>query len=252
MKKVKKFFVVSILFLLVLSALGMTSDKTISWGLVHNENERTPGVPAGSAELLAEFDGLYVGNTGQKSIYLTFDLGYEAGYTAEVLDILKANNIKGVFFLCGHYLTETELVNRMIDEGHTIGNHTDRHKDLPTISAENIKKDIVDFDQKFVAAFGDKHPTMTFFRPPKGKFDRNTISIAKDQGLRTMMWTIAIKDWGKEPIPATSNAELIVRRIHPGAIILLHITNAGTPKMLEQLVPMALEKGYIFGVPSEL
>ena len=252
MKNIKRLVVMSFILLIVAGSMAMTSDKAISWGLTHRNNETTPGIPAGASELLAEYEGLYVGDTAQKKIYLTFDLGYEAGYTAEVLDILKANNIKGVFFLCGHYLNETDLVNRMIDEDHSIGNHTDKHKNLPNLSEEGIKKDIADFAEKFTTAFGDKNHAITFFRPPQGKLDRKTVRIAKDEDLRTMMWSIAIKDWGKEPILSTSNAELMTKRIHPGAIILLHITNAGTPKMIEQFIPMALEKGYTFGTSAEL
>ena len=252
MNTIKKLSIMLVVLLVTISSIAMSPNDVISWGLTHRNNETTPGVPAGTAELLAEYNGLYVGDTTQKKVYLTFDLGYEAGYTAEVLDILRTNNIKGVFFLCGHYLNETELVHRMIDEGHAIGNHTDKHKNLPNLSEEGVKKDIADFAEKFTADFGDKNHAITFFRPPQGKLDRKTVRIAKDEGLRTMMWSIAIKDWGKEPIPSTSNAELMTKRIHPGAIILLHITNAGTPRMIEEFIPMALDKGYSFGTPTDL
>ena len=126
-------------------AAAFAHSGAVSWGLKPNTQEKTPVPPADGVKLLTEHGGLFVGDTAQKKVYFTFDLGYEAGYTAEVLDILKENGIKGVFFLCGNYLKETELVKRMISEGHSIGNHTDRHKDLPKLSDEGIKKDIAAF-----------------------------------------------------------------------------------------------------------
>jgi len=229
------------------SAFAASGD--VSWGVVPNKEQRVPEAPKGGAEMLSEHGGFYIMPScasGQKKVYFTFDLGYEAGYTAEVLDILRDNNIKGVFFLCGNYLQETQLINRMIAEGHEIGNHTDRHKDLPKCSTENIVKDIADFDilykEKFVG-----NPNLRFFRPPKGNLCRRTLQAAKEQNLKTMMWSIAIVDWGKEEIDATKSANKIADRAHDGAIILLHITNAGTPKMLRQLLPLLQEKGYGVG-----
>ena len=237
----------------VIISLLVGFGSPVNWGLVPNQQEATPQPPKGGAELLDKYDAKFVGDTSSKTVYLTFDLGYEAGYTADVLDILKANDIKAIFFLCGHYLNETELVRRMLAEGHTIGNHTDKHKDLPTLNEAAILKDIVDFDTKFVDMYGQINPDkLVFFRPPQGRIDDKSLKIAKNQGLTTLMWSIAIKDWGKDPIPSTHNANLISKRIHPGAIVLLHITNAGTPKMLAELIPMITDKGYRFGTPCQL
>jgi len=233
------------------SVVAYADTGTISWGVNPNTQERTPEPPSGGAQLLKEYDGFFVADTLEKKVYFTFDLGYEAGYTAEVLDILAANNIKGVFFLCGNYLKETALINRMVAEGHEIGNHTDRHKDLPTLSADGITKDIVDFDVKYKEAFAAS-PAMRFFRPPQGKFCANTLKIAQQQNLATMMWSIAIVDWGKTPIDASKCAKKIADRLHPGAIILLHITNSGTPEMLRQLLPQMSAKGYTAGNVAEL
>ena len=244
---------VSIVAVLLCFALcGFANAPVVSWGVTPNTKEQTPGAPAGGEKMLAEHDGLYVADTTDKKVYFTFDLGYEAGFTNQVLDILKEKNIKGIFFLCGHYVeTKDELVNRMLDEGHQIGNHTDKHKDLPTLSDAGIKKDIVDFNDKFVDKYPDA-PAMKFFRPGKGRFDARTLKIAKEQNLRTMLWSIAIVDWGKTPIDAKKSADKITSRVHPGAIILFHITNSGTPEMLKLLIPQLIEKGYTFGEPGEL
>lgn len=230
------------------SSANSHSSPVINWGLTPNTKEKTPGAPANGAELLKEHDGMFVGPTDEKRVYLTFDLGYEAGYTAAVLDILKEHKIKGIFFLCGNYLQEDELICRMIDEGHTIGNHTNHHKDLPTLGNDKIKEDITSLSEKFKETYGNKYNRpLTHFRPPKGRFNEEVLKTAADEGLKAIMWSVAIVDWGKSPIDAQKNADKITSRIHPGAIILLHITNSGTPEMLKLLIPQLTEKGYAFG-----
>jgi len=217
-----------------------------SWGLKHKGNETIPTAPSEGVELLKQYDGLYVVPTDKKEIFLTFDLGYEAGYTNDVLDVLKKNDVRAIFFLCGHYLNETELVQRMIDDGHMIGNHTDKHKNLPTLDDDGIREDIVNFDKKFKEKFSHD---IKFFRPGAGKFDERTLKIAGDLDLRTMMWSNAIVDWEKKPIKPEKSAKKIIERIHPGCILLLHIANSGTPPMLEIFFEKIVGKGYTIGDP---
>jgi len=245
----KKLFALCLTFFGLFACGYAPADKAISWGINPNTNEVTPTPPAGGVELLEKYNGIFVGDTSQKQVYFTFDLGYEAGYTAEVLDLLKEHEIKAIFFLCGNYLKETELVNRMINEGHAIGNHTDQHKDLPTLSRENIRKDIADFATKFNERYSSP---INYFRPPKGRINESSMQEAQAQKLKTIMWSIAIVDWGREAIDAEANAHKINRRIHPGAICLFHITNAGMPKMLQQLIPLLTENGYTFGDATKL
>ncbi len=218
--------------------MGSTSD-VVSWGLSHHGNETTPTVSAVGAQLLKDYDGMYVGDTSQKQVYFTFDLGYEAGYTAEVFDILKEYQIKGVFFLCGNYLQQTELIARMQNEGHQIGNHTNKHRDLPSLSEDGIRRDIADLQLP---------TTAKFFRPPQGRFDEKTLRVAKDLGLRAVLWSLAIVDWQTKPkLNVQACTDKILERVHPGAIMLFHITNPGTPEMLRQVIPALQDKGYTFG-----
>jgi len=243
--------VAALLSVSILSAFSALAQPgaAVSWGVTPNTQEKTPGAPEYGAELLAGHNGIYIGDTSQRKVYFTFDLGYEAGYTAAVLDILKEHDIKAVFFLCGNYLREKDLIARMIAEGHSIGNHTDRHKNLPTLSDEGIKKDITALQENFLKEYG---APMRFFRPPEGRFCERTLRAAEAQSLRTVLWSVAIVDWGKQPIDARANADKIAGRLHPGAVILCHITNAGTPPMLKLLIPKIIEKGYTTGVPDEL
>lgn len=218
--------------------LGNQSD-IVSWGLSYHGNESLPTVGNLGANLLKKYDGMYLGNTTQKQVYFTFDLGYEAGYTAEVLDILKENQIHGLFFLCGNYLKQTELIDRMINEGHQIGNHTNKHRDLPKLSEDTIRKEFTDL----------KLPKETkFFRPPQGRFDEKTLRVASDLGLRAVLWSVAIVDWKQSPkLDVQACTAKVLERVHPGAIILFHITNPGTPEMLRQVIPTLKEQGYNFG-----
>jgi len=246
----KKLLISAVALAMLCVTCGYTlSGSVVNWGLTPNSREVTPEAPKGGAELLKKYGGMFVcdadAGSGKKVVYFTFDLGYEAGFTAECLDILKENNIKATFFLCGNYLQEDELVGRMIAEGHTIGNHTDRHKDLPKLGDEAMQKDIKEFDNKFTAKYGELYgKKMTHFRPPQGRFSERVLKEVAGQGMKTVMWSIAIVDWGKTAIPAKPNADKIARRIHPGAIILFHITNSGTPEMLRLLIPQLAEKGY--------
>ncbi|MCL2797921.1 MAG: polysaccharide deacetylase family protein [Firmicutes bacterium] len=250
MKKMSRFGAVLAALLFGLAIFTAFSSPVISWGVVPNTREEPPEPPAYGAELLAAHDGFYLGDTSQKKVYFTFDLGYEAGYTAEVLDLLAEHDIKAAFFLCSNYLQESELVSRMLAEGHQIGNHTDRHKDLPTLGDEGIKTDIATMGEKFAAQYGGA--PLRFFRPPQGRFCERTLKTAESLGLKTTLWSIAIVDWGREPIDPVKNAEKIASRLHPGAVVLFHITNSGTPKMLKLLLPKIAEKGYGVGEPGEL
>lgn len=240
-------------------SVGATS-KPISWGLGGYGKGRVPTPPSGSMELLKKYDGLYFVDSKdndseaggeqseQKKVYITFDLGYEAGHTDKVLDVLKANDIKAVFFLCGHYLNSEELVARMINDGHMIGNHTNKHKDLPTLGEDAITADIAEFNTMFGERYGELYgKPLTLFRPGKGRMCERTVRIASEQGLRTVMWSSAIVDWGKEPINAQKSADKVMERIHDGNIMLFHISNAGMPTMLEVLIPKVKGAGYEFG-----
>ena len=233
------------------AAILGAASPIINWGVCPQKNNIPPTPPPGSQKLLDDFGGLFRVNTDKKVVYFTFDLGYEAGYTAEVLDILKSHNAKGIFFLCGNYLKETALIERMHAEGHVIGNHTDRHKDLPTLSPDAIKTDIMDFQNDYLSRYPDKHAP-TFMRPPKGRFDEKTLRIAQENKFRTMLWSIATVDWGKTAIDPVKTSDTIVRRLHSGAIILCHITNSGMPKTLERALPLIKAAGYTIGDPHEI
>lgn len=229
-----------------------TPNKVINWGLTHRGNNSTPDIPSGAGELLNQTNGIYLGDTSEKKIYLTFDLGYEAGYTNDVLDELAKHSIKAIFFVCGNYIKETPIVSRILNEGHTIGNHTDKHLDLSKKDEQTIKKDISDFDTKFSEAYPSYNFKSKYFRPPFGRISTTSMKVSGEYGLKTVLWSNAIADWDKKPIDPIKCSDKLTQRLHNGSIILLHITNSGTPKMLSQFIPKAIEAGYEFGDATQL
>jgi len=240
-----------IIALLPLLVVGQGfSGGAVNWGLSHKGNGQTPVPPAIGTKLLQENNGIFVGDTTKREIFLTFDLGYEAGYTAQVLDVLKKYEARAIFFLCGNYLKEVELVDRMIADGHTIGNHTNHHKDLPTLGHDAMSKDISEFTELFNAKWSDHK--LKHFRPGKGRFNEATLREANSQGLKTVMWSNAIVDWGKQPIDAVKSADKVMSRMHNGCIALFHISNSGMPRMLEILIPKLIDAGYAIGDAGQL
>ncbi|MDR3021444.1 MAG: polysaccharide deacetylase family protein [Clostridiales bacterium] len=237
----------SVLTIFILSAIF--SSHVISWGLTHQKKGWTPQVPDFAQGMLEDNNGIFLGDKQKNIVYLTFDLGYEAGYTMQVLDILAKHKIKAIFFLCGNYLKEDKIIDKMIADGHIIGNHTDNHLDLPKQSDQDLKKDIEDFSQKFNEKFTH---SIKHFRPPHGRFDERVLKCAHQNGLKTVLWSNAIADWSKKPIDPSKCSDKLLGRLHSGSIILLHITNAGTPKMLELLIPQIVSNGFEIGDATQL
>ena len=131
------------------------SNKKIEWGIKRNDNHEQPDLGSENRKVLEGNNGIALGNRESKTIYLTFDEGYEAGYTSQILKTLKENNVKATFFLTAHYInTQEELVRQMIDEGHIIGNHTVNHKSMPSLTEEEIKKEVMDLHQSVYEKFG--------------------------------------------------------------------------------------------------
>jgi peptidoglycan-N-acetylmuramic acid deacetylase len=126
------------------SSNAKLSNKKIGWGIKRNDNHKQPDLGSSNKNLLDKYEGIAMGNDEDKYVYLTFDEGYEAGYTSKLLDILKENEVKAAFFITGHYLnTQSDLVKRMIDEGHIVGNHTVNHKSMPDLDDNKIKEEVM-------------------------------------------------------------------------------------------------------------
>lgn len=175
------------------SAKVELSNKKIGWGIKRNDNNEQPDLGSKNKELIDANEDIAMGSNEKKYVYLTFDEGYEAGYTEKILDILKQNNITATFFITGHYLnSQPDLVKRMIDEKHIVGNHTVNHYSMPDLSDEELKKEITTLHTAVYEKFGYE---MTYLRPPMGEFSERTLSITKSLGYTTVMWSFAYDDW---------------------------------------------------------
>lgn len=232
------------------------SDEVVSesqdWGLGFSE-EGQPPTGMATVEELKEYQTYYLGDTTEKKIYLTFDAGFENGNTEPILEALKKHDVKATFFVVGHYLeTAPELILRMVEEGHTVGNHTYHHYDMSKISdLTSFKEEIQSVEEKYEEITGQK---MTkYYRPPQGKYSLENLMMAKELGYHTFFWSLAYVDWNQDAQPSHQDAfSKLTGRVHPGAIVLLHNTSATNAEILDELLSKWEAGGYTFGTLDEL
>ncbi len=224
------------------AAAGITD-----WGLSF-QSEGAPPVANASREYLRNFDALYVGDTNQKEIYITFDAGFENGNTERILDALKKHGVKATFFLVGNYFeTQPELVKRMAEEGHTIGNHTYSHPDMSKIGdIQSFQTELQKNEALYRDILGSEMPKL--YRPPQGKFCEENLKMAQQLGYSTVFWSLAYVDWYTDDQPTPEQAfSKLLPRIHPGAVVLLHSTSSTNAEILDELLTKWEETGYSFG-----
>ena len=232
----------------------------VNWGLSFQQAGQPP-VGNASQEYLAKYNAYYIAGVGceaddtksTKTVYLTFDAGYENGYTEKILDILKEKKVPAAFFLVGNYIEENpELVKRMEAEGHIVGNHTMHHPDMSAIADEEaFKSEISELEDTYRNAVGKEIPK--FYRPPQGKYSEANLQQASRLGYTTLFWSLAYVDWLENDQPdETESINLLNKRIHPGAIVLLHSTSKTNSRILGELIDGWKSKGYEFRSVSEL
>ena len=269
LRRLKNSFILRFLLLMVTafilgSMLGVftgripRSQKTSSaaqstgWGLSFQEEGKRP---AGNASIddLKQYNAYYASDTDQKIIYLTFDAGYENGNTPAILDALKKHQAPAVFFVVGNFIKDNpDLIRRILAEGHIIGNHTMTHPDLPQISSmDTFQKELQDVEELYTSLTGE---AMTkFYRPPRGIYSTENLSMAKELGYSTFFWSLAYVDWIQDQQPSREEAfQKLLTRIHPGAIVLLHNTSSTNAEILDELLTRWEEMGYEFHSLKEL
>lgn len=222
------------------------SNKTIGWYFMKGKDHNQPTFGKDLTVPADKYGAIYLMPKEEKKIYLTFDEGYENGYTGQILDVLKEKKVKAVFFITGPYLEkETELVKRMVDEGHEVGNHTVNHPSMPSCNDEKLEKEVLDLDRKFYEMFGK---TMKYLRPPMGEFSERTLSVTKSLGYTNVFWSFAYKDWEVNNQKGTDYAfDTVINAIHPGEVMLLHAVSKDNANALGQIIDKAREMGYEFG-----
>lgn len=221
-------------------------DNTGSgWGFVKVKGSK-PNIPKKTQELFQKYDTYYMDPREEKVLYLTFDEGYENGFTAPILDTLKKCEVPAAFFITGSYLDrETDLVKRMVEEGHIVGNHTENHPNLHKLSdPEKMRAELSEIDDKFYNLFGQH---MKYMRPPEGEYSERVLALAKDAGYKTMLWSFAYKDWERDVIRGGQYAfDAVTPYLHSGCIILLHAVSQDNSDALEDIINYAKEAGFVF------
>lgn len=223
-----------------------------SWGLSFQIDGEAPVGNATKEQLMA-YDAVYVGNETQKVIYLTFDAGFENGYTESILDTLKDHNAPAAFFVVGTYIEQNpDLVKRMVQEGHTVGNHTYHHWDMSKIGdKQTFSKELDAVAEAYRQVTGEE--MKPYYRPPQGIYSEENLQMAKELGYRTVFWSLAYVDWLQDAQPTSEEAfSKLIPRIHNGAIVLLHSTSKTNAEILDALLTRWEALGYRFGSLEEL
>lgn len=231
--------------------LSQVEEKTENWGLGFGKKGEKPTGTASVAEM-KKYNAYYMKEGEEKVLYLTFDCGYENGNTEAILDALKKHNISATFFVVGHFLESApDLAKRMVEEGHTLGNHTYHHPDMSKISdCTAFQKEVDAVREKYQEVIGGEMPM--YYRPPQGKYSTLNLQMAKELGYSTFFWSLAYVDWNVDQQPSREEAlEKLTNRAHPGAIVLLHNTSKTNGEILDEILTKWEEMGYSFGKLEE-
>lgn len=222
------------------------SNEKVVWGPGRAENHARPADPVALQKKYENFGARFIMNN-EKFICLTFDEGYENGYTPVILDTLKEKGVKAVFFVTYDFVKDNpELIERMIDEGHIIGNHTYRHYTLDEVSEQEATEEIVFLDNYMKDVFKYR---MTLFRFPKGEFSEKTLALADALGYKSIFWSFAYADWDTQnPADNDEAFKTITENTHNGEIMLLHAVSKTNAEILPDVIDEVRNQGYQFTV----
>ncbi|MEG2929936.1 MAG: polysaccharide deacetylase family protein [Oscillospiraceae bacterium] len=230
---------------LTISTLDGLSDKSIAWGFGKSVNEQNQSTAClALQEKYKDLGSVFIMDTNK--VYLSFDLGYEAGFTGAILDTLKANDVKAIFFLTGSYAKkQEELVKRILAEGHTIGNHSATHADMTTLDDAAAKEEIMGMHR----IMEEKYSYSPYlFRFPAGAFSEKSLAIAAQNGYHSVFWSFGYSDWDNAAQPEpTAALEKTTKALHKGGVYLLHPMETNS-KILDELIKTARQQGFEFGV----
>ena len=196
------------------------------------------------------YKALCYDTSGEKVLYLTFDCGWENGYTEKVLDVLEEKDVPAAFFCTlEHIEEEPELIGRMINDGHIIGNHSSKHKNFAEISRSEMANEILTCDNYLRKNYGYTSP---FFRFPEGAYNENALDLVQSMGYTSVFWSCSYADWDVENTKGAEYAfETVTSRLHPGAVILLHSVSPDNAAALGDIIEYARANGYEFRPLSE-
>ncbi|MBS7262176.1 MAG: polysaccharide deacetylase family protein [Eubacteriales bacterium] len=224
----------------VLDGLDNTAQ---GWGIPMETGGKIPVVPSRTARLFKAYGAFCQMDTTSPRVYLTFDCGYEAGYTGRILDTLKEKNCKAVFFITHDYFkSNAALVRRMIDEGHIVGNHSWTHPNMTKLSYRQFTDEIVKLNDLIRETCGYE---MTYFRPPEGVFSPRSLAATQMLGMKTILWDFAYQDWDRSKQPGADYAyDKVMKHIHNGSILLLHAVSSSNTEALPRIIDAMRSAGY--------
>ena len=221
-------------------------NEKYAWWFKRNNDHTQPD--AQKEVNIEHYDAWYVSpDKEEKVVYLTFDCGYENGYTGTMLDVLKKHDAKATFFITAHYAKgAADLVKRMKEDGHYVGNHTAWHPDLTQKSTRDIKLEIKECEEAVYKHTG--YAMDPLFRPPKGEYSERVLKIVQDLGYKTLFWSLAYMDYDVNDQPGKEYVIDHYRKyIHPGAIPLIHNVSESNAQALDQVLTDLEAAGYQYG-----
>ena len=246
-KKCFNFFNLLLAAGLLVNPTTIVFAKDVSWGIPKKDPGAVQPYPGADYDrIIRDNDAYYIGSPEELSVYLTFDCGYENGNLPVILDTLRDENVPALFFLTGHFMEEEpELVLRMVNEGHLVGNHTYDHPNLTQVSQAQFLTELTRAEEKFYEITGQE--MAKYLRPPEGQFNQEVLNWAADAGYYTILWSLAYVDWHVDRQKGGAYAyEQVINRMHPGAIILLHSTSSDNADAMEDIVSSIRGAGFEF------
>ncbi len=223
------------------SSVSNLSDRVCGWGLRRTDDR--PEFTEEQISLMEKYNCIYMGEENDKSLYLTFDEGYENGYTSIILDVLRQKGVPATFFVTAAYVkSEPELVKRMAKEGHIVGNHTANHPCVPTLSENEIKNELEELDR---LVYGVIKKNCKYFRPPKGEYSEKSLEVTHALGYINTFWSFAYVDWD-DKVNTIDAKQKIVENLHDGEVLLLHATSKANADCLADVIDIARKEGYVF------
>ena len=230
-----------------------TGSSSLRWYVKRNSTHTVPELPSEFANL-SEYGGYYADtfHPVEKVLYLTFDAGYENGNVEKILDTLKEKEVSGAFFVLSHFVkSETDLIERMLNEGHLVCNHTAHHYNMANADKQKMKAELTALENVFKEKTGRE--IAKFYRPPEGSFSFENLAVAKELGYKTIFWSFAYADWANDRQPSEDSAIKKIREnLHPGAVMLFHPTSSTNAAILPRLIDEWKSEGYRFGTLYEL
>ena len=225
-------------------SLGLDRTKT-GFGYSPNQENKQVSIGQKYEDMITKYGGFFIDRANTNNIYLTMDEGYENGYTPMILDTLKEKGVQCTFFVTKSYVDRNpELIKRMIDEGHIVGNHSVNHKSMPTLTDEEAKSEIMELHKEILTKYGY---TMKYFRPPMGEYSESSLYTAQSAGYRSVFWSFAYRDWETDNSRGKDYAiESVNNGIHNGCVILLHAVSKDNAEGLGEIIDSLRAKGYVF------